>query len=38
MNLRDTTNSSRLAHTSVVAAFVVAAVVVSVVTDAPRGF
>jgi hypothetical protein len=38
MNLRNTTNSSRFAHASVVAAFVVVAVVVSVVTNAPRGF
>jgi hypothetical protein len=33
MNLNGTTNSSRIAHASVVAA-----VVVSVVADAPRGF
>jgi len=37
MNLSGTTLPSRLAHASVVVASVVA-VVVSVVTDAPRGF
>jgi hypothetical protein len=38
MNLNGTTISSRFAHVSVVAVSVVAAVSVSVVTDAPRGF
>jgi hypothetical protein len=38
MNLHGSTISSRFAHVSVVAVSVAAAVVVSVVTDAPRGF
>jgi hypothetical protein len=38
MNLNGITISSHLAHVSVVAASIVAVVVASVVTDAPRGF